>query len=172
MTFEENIATPAVSSKHSAGVKRHIESIKKRFADKGLDAKATRSGEVLLVTLQSDSLFSPNSASLLPSSYVTLNYFKQAINHPESYRLIVAVHTDDSGDEIYSDQITHDRALAIRSIFRQIADEDIVTPNIDYYWMGRNDFKSPNNSVKNRSRNRRVEIYIVPEAHIIKASNT
>ena len=172
MTLDENLATPAISSKHSAAIKRHIETIRKKYTEKGLNTEVKRGGEVLLVTLPTDSLFVPNGEELLPQAYSLLNYFKQAINHPESYRIVVAVHTDDTGDKQYSYAITQRRAEVILNFFNRIVDEDIVTPNIDYYWLGRDDFKVPNNTMKNRSANRRVEIYIVPEAHIIKATNS
>lgn len=169
MPFDENINTPAISSKHSRAVVRHIESIRKKFAEKGLDTKTIRNGEVLVVTIQADQLFSPNETELTTGGRAKLNYFRQAINYPESYRIVVAVYADDTADSQYSENLTRERANAVKAEFQKIA-EGILVPNIDYYWFKNTRFLFPNNSIANRAKNRRVEFYIVPEAHIIEAS--
>ena len=170
LAFDDNIATPAISNKQSPAVRRHIETIRKKFAEKGLDTRTVRNDEVMVVTIPTDRLFQAGGSSeLRPEAVTILNYFKQAVNHPESYRLVIAVYADDTGDSQYSRALTRRRAMALKPAMDHIA-ETIPTPNIDYYWMGNTNFLYPNNSIANRSKNRRVDIYIVPEAHIISLS--
>lgn len=170
LSLEDNLATPAVPHKSSAAVGRHMESISRKFAEKGITAAPRRNNEVLMFTLATDDLFVPNSDEMLSASVPTLNYFKQALVHPESYRVIVAVYGDDTGDNEYTLGLNSRRATAIRNAFGRIMADSGVKPNIDYYWFGNERFTVANNSIVNRSRNRRVEIYIVPEEHIIEAS--
>lgn len=169
MPFDENLKTPAISSKHSHGVVRHMESIRKKFVEKGLETKTMRNGEVLVVTISADQLFPPNETKLTPEGAVKLSYFRQAVIHPESYRLVVAVYADDTADTQYSENLTHQRANAVKAEFEKVAEGSMVL-NMNFYWFGNSKYLLPNNSIANRAKNRRVEVYIVPEAHIIEAS--
>lgn len=169
LKLEENIKTPSVPSKNSAAVGRHIQTIKKKFDDKGFHTKTVRNGEVLLLTIPVDKLFGANRTELLSQASQTLGYLRQAIVHPESYRIIVAVYADDTGDDEYTLELTKKRADAIRDALIEISDGTVAT-NIDYYWFGAEEFAVPNNSIQNRAKNRRVEVYIVPEKQIISRS--
>lgn len=168
MTFEDNLATPKVSQRYSKAVGRHISMIGGKFEEKGFGVRTVRNGEVLLISLPAEKLFMPNETELMDEASATLGYFKQAVTHPESYRLVIGVYADDTGDDEYSLQLTKERALSIRDFFKTLSDN--IQQNIDYYWFGNNRYVVPNTSVSNRAANRRVEIYIIPEMHIIEAS--
>lgn len=168
MSFEDNIASPPVLARRNGEVSRHIRTILKKFEEKGFATKAVRNNEVGLITIPASDLFLPNETSLKENAEQILSYFKQAINHPDSYRILVAVYADDSGDEPYSLKLTKDRAESIRKTFARIASSDIASPNIDYYWFGNSRFIAPNNNMTNRAKNRRVEIYIIPERRIVE----
>lgn len=170
MTFEENLATPTVPNKTSPHVGRHMETIRAKFAEKGLDAKKVRNNEVVLVTIPAEQLFRPNATEIKEEGVHLLNYFKQALLHPESYRVVIAVFSDDTGDKEYSNALTHKRADAIMNVVNNITGGNVAVPNVDYYWLGNTKYVSPNNSKVNRSKNRRVEIYIVPENKTIQGS--
>ena len=131
-----------------------------------------RNNEVIKATIPAEKLFAPNETKLHAGAEELLNDFRAFIDHPEMYRLIVAVYADDSGDEQYSFQLTEERAMAVKKAFTRMASAEVVSPNIDYYWFGNTKFAYPNNSLANRAKNRRIEIYIVPEAKFIDASKT
>ena len=170
--IEKNIATPAVSAKAARSLSRHIDNISKKFKEKGLDVKAVRDGQVVLVTIPASDLFAPNETRLKAGAETILAYFKQAVEHPQSYRLVVAVYADDTGDEDYSTELTMERAESVTKGLQRTANVKNDDMNIDSYWFGNSRFVVPNNSVINRAKNRRVEIYIVPEQYIIDASRS
>lgn len=170
--WDTKLATPAVPAKASAAVARHIDNISKWFKGKGLTTKTVRNGEVLVVTLPASELFTPNSTELVDGATTHLNVFERAIEHPESYRILIAAHTDDTGDDTYSDRLTKERAEVVMATFESIARHKGVKPNIYYYWFGSKRPAVENNSIANRAQNRRVEIYIVPEARTIDGARS
>lgn len=170
MTLEQNIATPAVSVKAGKSVARHMESIIKKFEEKGIEATGVRSGEVVRVTIPVSDLFDPNESRLKAGADAVLGYFRQAVSHPESYRLIVAVYADDTGDADYSEELTKERATSVLKGLSRTVDPEVKKLNIDTYWFGNTRFLVPNNTITNRAKNRRVEFYIVPEERLVTAS--
>lgn len=80
------------------------------------------------------------------------------------------MYSDNTGSEQYSDDLTERRANAIADYFDDLVSD--VETNIIPYGMGSDEPRSANTSVKNRRRNRRVEIYVVPEENVIKRART
>lgn len=169
MTLKDNIESPMVQPKNHAAVERKMLSIQRWYTDRGLSAKTTRNGEVVMVSVPLDELFAPGSVTPMAYAEQVLVPFRDAIERGESFRLVVAVHADDTGDHTYSDNLTQQRADAIKGIFDSMAARSGVKPNIDYYSMGKRKNAVPNNSIANRAQNRRLEIYVVPEAKAIGA---
>lgn len=170
--WDTNLTTPEVPAKASAAVARHMDNISKWFKSKGLSTKTVRNNEVLVVTIPASELFTPNSTDLIDGATTHLNAFEPAIEHPESYRILIAVHTDDTGDNTYSNKFTKERAEVIMETFESIARHKSVKPNIYYYWFGSKRPTVENNSIKNRAQNRRIEFYIVPESRTIEGARS
>lgn len=167
MDWETNLKTPHVSTKASAAVGRHIQTIEKWFKNNNLSTRTVRNGEVLVVTIPAADLFEANSSELRPEALAKLALFERAIIHPEAYRILVAAHTDDTGDEKYSETLAEQRAENVQDAFEEIAAKANTQSNIYYYSFG---FEKPlvaNNSIANRNKNRRIEVYIIPEQRTI-----
>lgn len=169
-SLAQSIGTSNLSQSASRSVSRHMESIRKKFEEKGLVTQAVRNNEVIKITIPASDLFGPNETMLKTGADKILGYFRQAVNHPESYRILVAVYADDTGDAQYSTALTKERAMNVAASLRRLATSQNTKPNIDYYWFGNTEFAVPNTTMTNRAKNRRVEIYLVPEKHIIEAS--
>lgn len=170
--WDEVLNTPTVPVKANAAISRHMETLSKWFKQHGLNSHLTRKNEVVLVTVEASRLFAPNSTDLLADADNTLSLFGKALGAPTSYRLLVAVHTDDTGDEIYSDYITEARAQAIHNRLIKIAEDLGTTPNIYFASFGNERPLGPNNSIDNRAKNRRIEFYLVPEQPTIDAARS
>lgn len=170
--FDYEINTPVVPTKAARAVERHIAALSKHFEGEDFDIGFTRNNEVLVVTIPAAKLFRPNETSLIPAAKKILSHFSRAIDHPDSYRLVVAVYADDTGDGEYSRRLTSDRADAIMKVFNDMARKAHISPNITYHYFGskKDKFLVPNNSIANRAKNRRVEIYIVPLQKTIDAA--
>ncbi len=84
----------------------------------------------------------------------------------DNYKVVVAVHSDNTGDEMYADRLTSDRANAIDEYYFH-ASGDKETGIIPY-GLGSDEPVAPNSGRANREKNRRVEIYFVPTAELIE----
>lgn len=135
--------------------------IKKLNRHEPIMVEKLRGGEVLVVTIPASLLFLPNDTTLRETAWRALAPFKRYLNDPDMYWMILDMHSDNTGNSQYTDNLTLAR---VTSVFDWFADQDCDTrylfptasgaydplPGVDYL------------SMKNRARNRRLEIYLVP----------
>ena len=76
------------------------------------------------------------------------------------------MHSDNTGSEKYTLELTRQRVDSIYEWIEKNASVDFVVP----YALGGSDPLVENNSVDNRRTNRRLEIYLVPEAGMVEMS--
>ena len=163
--IEENIAHPAVSDKASAKVAAAMKQLIRALQNAGYDAEGVRKGEVALVTIPCSDLFAPNSVELLPSAKGKLAPLMPYMKRTDNYKVILAVHADNTGDDLYAERLTADRANAIDEFYYEAnGNQDI---DLIPYGLGADEPVSPNIGVENRAKNRRVEIYFVPTEVLI-----
>ena len=68
------------------------------------------------------------------------------------------MHSDDTGSKAYTVRLTRSRVNAVYDWFDANGDVDYIVP----YALGSNDPLNANDSMEKRRKNRRLEIYIVP----------
>lgn len=118
-----------------------------------------RNKEVLLVTIPAASLFSPNSTQLRPEAAKLLEPLKRYLKDPDMYRVLMVMHTDNTGSQAYRDHLTEERSKVISDWYAEYgADTTYLFP----YAFGDDMPLVENNSMSNRERNRRLEVYLVP----------
>lgn len=166
LDFESNLALPAVPEKAADAVASHMKMIAQALKKRSLDTDLYRDGEVVQIIIPCSDLFAPNDTVLKDKGKKILEPISQILNSPTMYKVIVAVYADDTGDDVYCDNLTDTRANAIDDFLTSVA--QVAEVNTVPYGMGRSSPRAPNNSITNRSYNRRVEIYIVPEWNMIK----
>lgn len=162
LTFTENLEVPHLGAKGLKDIKAHILELQASLSRHGIDAALDRNEEIIVATIPCSKLFAPNSTELTAAGKKLLAPFQSFVKHPTMYKLVVAVHSDNSGDAQYSDKLTEERADNIEAFLSNIPDRPSVC-NIVPYGMGMDDPVTDNGSVKKRSANRRVEIFIIPE---------
>lgn len=118
-----------------------------------------RNKEVLLVTIPAANLFGANSTELLKDASAMLAPLKRYLKDPDMYRVLMVMHTDNTGSEVYRDRLTEDRVNAVADWF---AEQGSDTSNLYTYAFGDDMPLVENNSMSNRERNRRLEIYLMP----------
>ncbi len=118
-----------------------------------------RNKEVLVVTIPASRLFSPNSTELSAEASSYLNPIRRYLREPDMYRVLLVMHTDNTGSEEYRDKLTIERAEAVFDWFEEQGED---TRYLFDYAMSDDMPLKPNNSVENRADNRRLEIYLVP----------
>ncbi len=69
------------------------------------------------MTLPCSLLFPPNSTSLSPKGESRLAPLAQFVEQHDKYKVIVAAHSDDTGDGLCADRLTADRANTVDDYF-------------------------------------------------------
>lgn len=170
LTIDENIATPAVPKKAAAAVKKHMADLAASLTRHGLSARADRQGEVVSVTIPCSALFPANSAALGKSAPGILESIAPLLKYPTMYKVIIAVHSDNTGETAYLDNLTAERANALDDLLCRLSATEGT--NIIPYGMAADDPIDSNDTVTGRDANRRVEINIVPEWQMIAAAKS
>ena len=164
MDLEQNIVTPAVATGEHQAVSQHMKRIAQQLADKGYIVDMMRDDEVVLVTLPTDDLFQPNDALLSPTAPSKLGPVISLLRDPEMFKVVYAVHTDNTGSPQYNMYLSHERNNSVYDwLLSQISEDLIVIP----YEMGDTDPIQPNDSRAGRAANRRVEIFLIPGPKMI-----
>ncbi|MDE6854216.1 MAG: OmpA family protein [Muribaculaceae bacterium] len=163
--IESNICHPSVAEKHSVKIAGAMASLRRALAERGYAASGVRKGEVVMVTIPCARLFAPNSTELTDSGQKQILGLLPYIKRCDNYKVIIAVHSDDTGDSEYADRITESRAASIDKFIS--AQEGTVECVIVPYGLGADEPLASNSGVRNRAANRRAEIYFVPTQHFI-----
>lgn len=127
--------------------------------------EALRNKEVLLITIPAHLLFSPNKTELRPKAGDYLVPVRRYLKDPDMYRVMLVMHTDNTGSEVYREQITTDRVNAVFDWFDESGSD---TRYLFSYSLADDMPLKPNDSMENRDKNRRLEIYLVPGAKMLE----
>lgn len=168
LTFSENLEQPAVPNKARQYVTTAMDQIRRQLLKNELLTHTIRNGEVVQVTLSCADLFAPGAIELKPKADDLLRHFSAILREPSKYKVVVAVYSDNTGDDMYADSITSARANAIDDYFWTLMGE--AETNVIPYGMGKDNPVKPNDSMSGRAINRRVEIYIVPDWGLLQAA--
>lgn len=134
-------------------------------SNNGCTVETYRNKEVLLVTIPASKLFMPNETTLHQGAGALLSPIKRYLKDPDMYRVLMVMHTDNTGSEAYRDNITEERAEAVFDWFR---DQHVNTKYLFPYAYGDEMPLVENNTMENRSRNRRLEIYLMPGRRMVE----
>ena len=129
--------------------------------------EAFRNKEVLLITIPAHLLFEPNDTELRSGANQYLTPIKRYLKDPDMFRVLLVMHTDNTGSDEYRDRLTLDR---VNSVFDWFEDAGANTKYLFSYALGDEMPLKPNDSMENRRQNRRLEIYLVPGTKMVQQS--
>lgn len=127
--------------------------------------EAYRNKEVLLITIPAHLLFAPNQTELSAAAADYLSPLRRYLREPDMYRVMIVMHTDNTGSDQYREQLTADR---VNAVFDWFDDSGSDTTYLFSYALGDDMPLKPNDSVENRDKNRRLEIYLVPGKKMVE----
>ncbi|MCH5234335.1 MAG: OmpA family protein [Muribaculaceae bacterium] len=127
--------------------------------------EAFRNKEVLLITIPAHLLFEPNDTELKPGAQDYLSPIKRYLKEPDMFRVMLVMHTDNTGSDEYRDRLTVER---VNSVFDWFEDSGVNTRYLFSYALGDEMPLKPNDSMDNRRQNRRLEIYLVPGQKMVE----
>lgn len=158
LSLDQNLATPEIKNKLKDAVqdfqyKQAVELIKQNY-----EVELTRDNEVIIVTIPAERLFASNDTVLAATGPSALKPMLRYLKNPGFYKLLLVMHSDDTGSKAYTVRLTRSRVNAVYDWFDANGDVDYIVP----YALGSNDPLNANDSMEKRRKNRRLEIYIVP----------
>lgn len=165
MTIEQTLAVPEVPAKLNAYVKGYMKREALALHKAGYKVETMRKGEIVIATIPTDRLFEPNDTILSKSAASLLKPFLPYFKVPGKFKVVLALHTDDSGSDSYLSSLSEKRIMALYDYFDSNA---TATDSLTGYPMAANEPLKENNSRGNRAENRRLEIYIVPDKGLIE----
>lgn len=160
LSLDENLETPEIKNDRQADKIQEFQyEMAIAFKRSNYDVEVMRDEEVIVVTIPASQLFEANDTVLTAIGQEQLKPFLRMIKNPGFYKMLLVMHSDNTGSEAYTLNLTRQRVNAVFDWFDENGSVDYVVP----YALGDTDPVVDNNSVENRKMNRRLEIYLVPE---------
>lgn len=167
LAVNDNIASPEVPKKLTVQVERYMADLATRLRRAGYAADTQeRDGLVVTVVIPASELFEPNDTLVAPFAVSRLMPLSKYLTVPDKYKVLVTVHSDDTGSEEYLNALTTARADALVEWFGR---QGVQTAQLVPYGMGYDEPESVEPSRAGRAKNRRVEIYFVPGPAMLEA---
>ena len=127
-----------------------------------------RNKEVIIITIPAQYLFRPNTDELTADAPKWLDPLKRYAKpgKEDMYRMLLIMHTDDTGSTAYTDALSLDR---VDAVFQYLAAQGLDTSYIFPTAAGATDPLpgTPNNTRLNRAKNRRLEVYLIPGTRMV-----
>ena len=159
LSLDDNLETPEISNdKQADRVQDYQYDVAVKLKKQNFDVELMRDNEVIVITIPAGQLFAPNDTVLSNLGKTLLKPMLQYLVNPGFYKMLLVMHSDNTGSDIYTLELTRTRVNAVFDWFEDNGPVDFVVP----YALGATDPINDNNSMDNRKRNRRLEIYLVP----------
>lgn len=132
---------------------------------KGAQVESINNGEAIKVTFESGILFPTNSSTLSSASKTALdNFATSLINNPDTDVKIYG-HTDNTGSDAVNNPLSEKRASAVYGYLTQ---RGVAGARLASQGVGSTQPVADNSTAAGRTQNRRVEVYILPNAKMLQ----
>lgn len=160
LSLDDNLLTPEIKNDKQADKIQDFQyDMAEAFSRSNYDVEVMRDNEVIVITIPASQLFEPNDTVVTKVGQELLKPFQRMLKTPGLYKILLVMHSDNTGSSAYTLNLTRQRVNAVFDWFDENGSVDYVVP----YALGDTDPLVDNNSVENRKINRRLEIYLVPE---------
>jgi outer membrane protein OmpA-like peptidoglycan-associated protein len=131
----------------------------------GAQVEKINEGEAIKVTFESGILFATNSSTLNSVSRASLDKFATSLlNNPDTDVKIYG-HTDSTGSDAINNPLSERRA---ESVYNYLLSKGIDGSRMISQGFGSTQPVADNSTAAGRAQNRRVEIFILPNAKMVK----
>jgi outer membrane protein OmpA-like peptidoglycan-associated protein len=164
LSLDDNLETPEIDNdKQALRIQDYQYEVAVKLKKQNYDVELMRDNEVIVITLPAGQLFAPNDTTLSRLGMVSLRPLLTYLENPGFYKMLLVMHSDNTGSKKYTENLTRARVNAVFDWIDENASVDFVVP----YALADTDPLVDNNSMDNRKRNRRLEIFLVPEEVMI-----
>lgn len=133
-----------------------------------VDRVEYQGNEAIRVTFDGGILFATNRADLSPASQTALGQFAQSLVSNPDTEVKVFGHTDNTGTDAINDPLSARRA---ESVAQFLQSRGVLASRIHTAGYGSRQPVADNATAAGRALNRRVEVFIVPNAKMIQEAN-
>lgn len=131
----------------------------------GAQVESINNGEAIKVTFESGILFPTNSSTLNSASKNALdNFATSLVNNPDTDVKIYG-HTDNTGTDAINNPLSEKRASAV---YNYLTQKGVSNTRLVSQGLGSTQPVADNSTAAGRTQNRRVEVYILPNAKMIQ----
>lgn len=138
---------------------KQIKELKEKTTGSGVDVTETDNGKAILVNLPDGVTFDVGSSTLKPAFRTTLDQVAQSlIDYPNSL-IDVYGHTDSTGSDSFNQALSERRA---QTVMNYLVSKGVPAARVRSQGFGETMPVADNATAEGRTKNRRVEIKIVP----------
>lgn len=151
----------AVGALAGSAIGNYMDKQEQEFRDElsGSGVQVIREGDNIRLQLPGNITFATDSASISQNFYPVLDDVANVLKKYEKTTMMVEGHTDSTGDAAYNQQLSLNRAMAVRNY---LVGNSIDQRRLTTYGYGENQPIADNNTASGREQNRRVELKIIP----------
>jgi outer membrane protein OmpA-like peptidoglycan-associated protein len=131
----------------------------------GAQVERVENGIVLTFDEKSGVYFATNKSNINQASQETLNKLANIFAEYDNTNILVVGHTDSTGDADYNMNLSKERAM---SVSNYLISKGVSSGRITTEWFGETQPTHDNSTAEGRSKNRRVNIAIVPNEQMIE----
>ncbi|MCF2947866.1 OmpA family protein [Paraglaciecola aquimarina] len=133
------------------------EAFREELAGSGIEVY--REGDSIRLSIPGNITFGTGSSSIVTGFYPVLNDVVKVLNRYEKTKLSIEGHTDSQGDEQYNQNLSILRANSVANYLQSTA---VLPARLQTLGFGESQPVASNDTVEGRSKNRRVELRIIP----------
>ena len=126
--------------------------------------ESVNEGEAIKVTFESGILYATNSSTLNANSRTSLDKFANSLRNNPDTDVKIYGHTDSSGSDAINNPLSQRRA---ESVYNYLISKGISGSRLEAQGFGSSQPVADNNTAAGKSQNRRVEVFIFPNAKMI-----
>ena len=131
----------------------------------GAQVEKINEGEAIKVTFESGILFATNSSTLNEASREALDKFAESLKNNPDTDIKIYGHTDSTGNDAINNPLSERRA---ESVYNYLLSKGISGTRMEAKGFGSTQPIADNSTATGRAQNRRVEVYILPNAKMIE----
>ena len=131
----------------------------------GAQVEKVNEGEAIKVTFESGILFATNSSTLSTASRASLDKFATSLQNNPDTDVKIYGHTDSTGSDAINNPLSQRRA---ESVYNYLVSKGVSGVRMLSEGFGSTEPIADNNTQAGRAQNRRVEVFILPNAKMIR----
>ncbi|MDR1682526.1 MAG: OmpA family protein [Candidatus Symbiothrix sp.] len=132
---------------------------------KDAQVESINDGQAIKVTFDSGILFATNASTLNTASKTALTQFAASLQATPDTDVRIAGHTDSTGSDQINDKLSKARATSVATF---LTAQGVTSNRLTTEGFGASSPIADNSTATGRQQNRRVEVYILPNAKMIQ----